>query len=131
MVRAPHKARMFALGGDAFPNDTQGLCAALAHGAKLHGAGDDAVALDGNFPSLETLRMNLTGIRLDARTPLAAATENAGGGFFSRVLEITAEPARLASVPIRIRVHAEDCVFAFGTAADGTRVASLHGCASG
>ena len=75
--------------------------------------------------------MNLTGVRLDSRAAFATAVENAGGGFFSRVLDIAAEPALAASVPVRLRLRAEDCVFAFGTAADGTRVASLQSCTNG
>ena len=131
MLRDPHKARMFALGGDAFPNDTQSLRTALAHGAKLHGAGDDAVILEGDFPSLEAMRMNLTGVRLDSGKSFSPAPENAAGGFFARAITIAAEPALLAAVPVRIRVDAEDCMFAFGTAADGTRGVSLESCASG
>ena len=119
---------MFALGGDAFPNDTLGLRAAIARAV---GAGEGAIVIGGPFPSLDTMRMNLTGVRLDSRTPPATAAEIAGGGFFSRVLDITAEPALLASIPIHIRLHAEDCVFAFGIAADGTRAAWLRSCANG
>ena len=122
---------MFALGGDSFPDDTQQLHAALTSGAMLQGADEGAVSLDGNFPSLDALRMNLTGVRLDSRTPLAAAGENVGEGFFSRTLDVTAEPALLASIPIRLRLHAEDCVFAFGRAENGSRVARLERCSGG
>jgi len=122
---------MFVLDGHAFPNDTESFRAALAQGLKLHGAGEGAVMIEGNFPSFETLGMNLTGARLDARTQLARASENVAGGFFTHTLYITAEPALLASVPIRIRLHAKDCVFAFGTAEDGTRAAWVESCASG
>ena len=122
---------MFALGGDAFPNDTPSLCAALAHAVKLHGGGEGAVAIDGAFPSIETLRMNLTGVRLDSRTPFAPAPEIAAGGCFARALDITAKPALLASVPIQLKLHAEDCVFTFGIAADGTRAAWLQSVTTG
>lgn len=122
---------MFILSGDAFPNDTQSLLAALAPGVRLHGARGDAVVIEGSFPSLDVLRMNLTGVRLDSRAMLTSAAENAAGGFFARAVEITAEPALVASVPVRLRLHAEDCVVAFGTAADGTRAALLESCGSG
>ena len=122
---------MFALGGDAFPNDSQSLIVALNRGASAHGAGENAVVLGGNFPSLETLRMNLTGVRLDSRMPAAKITENAAGGFFARALEVTAEPATAAGIPIQLRVQAQDCVFTFGTTADGTRAARLETCAGG
>jgi hypothetical protein len=75
--------------------------------------------------------MNLTGVRLDTLTALATVVKNVGGGFFFRALDIAAEPAFAASVPVRLRMCAEDCVFAFGTAADGTRVASLESCTNG
>ncbi len=122
---------MFALGGDAFPTDTTSLHDALARGAKNFGAREDAVTVEGNFPSIDALRLDLTGVQIDKQTPFAMAAENAGGGFFSRVLDVVAKPARLASVPAAITVHAEDCVFAFGSAADGTRTASLQSCANG
>lgn len=122
---------MLALGGDTFPNDTQDLRAALTRGAGPLGAGEDAVTIEGNFPSIEVLRMDLTGVQIDARTPFATAAKDEAGGFFSRSLDIVARPARLASVPADIRLHAEDCVFTFGTAADGTRTASLQSCTNG
>lgn len=122
---------MFALGGDAFPTDTQGLRAALTRGAAPLGAGEDAVTAEGDFPSIEMLRMDLTGVRIDARTPFATAVKDEAGGFFSRALDVVAKPARLASVPADISLHAEDCVFGFGTAADGKRTASLKSCTHG
>ncbi len=122
---------MFALGGDAFPNDTQSLRAALAMAAERHGAAGDAVAIEGAFPSLDALRMNLTGVRLDSWKHVTAASEETAGGFFTRTLEVTAEPATFASVPIHIRLHAEDCVFAFGGAADGSRTLMLRNCVRG
>ncbi|MEO6786126.1 MAG: hypothetical protein ABI318_08335 [Chthoniobacteraceae bacterium] len=122
---------MFALGGDSFPNDTQSLRAALTDGAKPHGAGEGAVSLEGNFPSLDALRMNLTGVRLDSATALAAAAGNASVGFFSRTLDVTAEPAMLATVPIRLRLHAEDCVFAFAITENGSRAVRLDRCSGG
>ena len=122
---------MFALGGDAFPHDTKSLRAVLARGAARFGAADGAVMVDGEYPSVETVQMNLTGVRLDSRAALATVVENTGGGFFSRALDIAAEPALVASVPVRLRMRAADCVFAFGTAEDGTRVASLQSCTNG
>jgi len=122
---------MFALGGDSFPNDTQELRAALSRGAVLQGAREAAVSIDGNFPSLDALRMDLTGARLDSQTPLTLVGETAAGGFFSRTLDVTAEPALLASIPIRLRLHAEDCVFAFGFSENGSRAVRLDRCSSG
>lgn len=122
---------MFALGGDAFPNDLPSLQAALARPLEALGAGEGAVAIHGNFPSLDTLRMNLTGVRLDSRTLPPRITEMAAGGCFARVFEVTAEPALVAAIPVRLGLHAEDGVFTFGTAADGTRAASLESCAEG
>ncbi len=120
---------MFAFGGDAFPTDSQSVRAALGDAARAHGAGGDAVVLTGDFPSFETLRVNLTGVHFDARTVPAGIVENGGGGFFTRVLEVTAAPARVASIPVELRMHAEDGVFTFGTAADGRRAARLDRCA--
>jgi hypothetical protein len=130
-VRPHDKAVMFVLGGDAFPHDTKSLRAVLARGAARFGAADGAVVVDGEYPSVARTMMNLTGVRLGSHTALATAVENTGGGFFSRVLDVAAEPAFAASVPVRLRMRAEDCVFAFGTAADGTRVASLQSCTTG
>ena len=131
MARAPHKSRMFALGGDAFPHDTHSLRGSLTRGAKPFGARDDAVATEGEFPSLAALRMNLTSARLDGRARIAAASEKTDGGFFSRVLEIVAEPALVGPIPVQLRVRAEDCVFVFGTTADGSRTVALQSCMNG
>ena len=122
---------MFSLGGDAFPNDTTGLRAALTRGAVPFGARENAVTAEGDFPSLEMLRMDLTGVRIDGRTPFATAAENVAGGFFSRALDVVASPAHAASVPVEIRLHAEDCTFAFGMAKDGARTVSLQSCTNG
>ena len=122
---------MLLLGGDAFPQDTKSLRAALEQGAATLGAGDKAVVVKGEFPSMESMQINLTGARLDPGAARAAAVEQTGGGFFSRALDLTAEPAFAASVPVRLRIRAVDGVFAFGTAANGTRVASLQSCTSG
>lgn len=130
-AHTPHKSRMFALGGDAFPHDTVSLCAALTRGAMPLGAREDAVTTEGEFPSLSALRMNLTGVRLDGSARHTAALENAAGGFFSRTLEIAAEPALLGPVQVQVRVGAEDCVFAFGTTGDGARTMSLQSCTNG
>ncbi len=130
-ARTPLNPRMFALGGDAFPHDSESLRAALTRGAAPLGAREDAVTCEGDLPSLSALRMNLTGVRLDGGARHAAATETAAGGFFSRALEIAAEPALLGPVQVQVRVRAEDCVFAFGMAADGTRVLSLQSCTDG
>lgn len=130
-AHTPHKSRMFALGGDAFPHDTVSLCAALTRGAMPLGAREDAVTTEGEFPSLSALRMNLTGVRLDGSARHTAALGNAAGGFFSRTLEIAAEPALLGPVQVQVRVRAEDCVFAFGTTADGARAMSLQSCTNG
>lgn len=122
---------MFALGGDAFPHDSESLQLALERGARAHGAGENAVVVSGSFPALETLRMNLTGARLDAETRAAKIAESAAGGFFARSVEVAAEPATAAGIPIHLRVQAQDCVFTFGTATDGTRAARLDKCAGG
>ncbi len=122
---------MFALGGDSFPTDTPGLRTALTRGAVTIGARADAVTAEGDFPSLTALRIDLTGVRIDGPARPATAQENAGGGFFSRALDVTAEPAWLGAVPVHVRLRAKDCVFAFGTAADGARVASLQSCTNG
>ncbi len=130
-VHEHDKALMFFLGGDAFPHDTQTLRAALSHGAEARGAGEGSVTIDGDFPSLEAIRMNLTGVHLDGQAPPAPAPENPAGGCFARVLEVTAEPALLAGIPLRVRFRADACVFAFGVTAGETRAAWLQKCASG
>lgn len=131
MVRTHEKAVMFVLGGDAFPHDTQSLRDALAQGAESKGAGEGAVVVEGNFPSLDAIRMNLTGVRLDGQASLAPAPENPAGGCYSRVLELAAEPAWIGTVPLRMQLDAEDCVLAFRVTAEGTRAASLQTCATG
>lgn len=122
---------MFSLGTGPFPTDTDSLRSALAAAVRLSGAGEGAVATEGSFPSLDALRVNLTGACFDSRSPFARAVKPESGGFFARNADVSAEPASLASVPVRIRFHAEDCVFEFGTAADGARALSLRSCTGG
>jgi hypothetical protein len=131
MGAVSHKAVMFALGGDVFPHDNASLVAALNSGLVAAGLGGDAVAIEGDFPSLGALRIDLTGAQMERQGSLHSAHGPVTGGFFARVVEIVAAPARLSEVPVQMRLHAEDCVVAFGTATDGTRVARLQKCSSG
>jgi len=128
---APHKALMFALGGDDFPHDNASLIAALSSGGAKLGIGSAAITLEGSFPSLGSLRIDLTGADLERQKRLPAMEGQGTGGFFARSLDITATPARFANVPFQVRLNAQDCMVMFGRAADGTRVARLEKCSSG
>ena len=128
---APHKAAMFALGGDALPNDTASLVAALNQGAAALRMNGDVARAAGDFPSLASLTMNLTGARLDdLKMPQPRAGTDAGG-CFARIVELKAEPAFFAGIGVRVAARAEDCVLAFCAADDGSRMVRVAGCAGG
>lgn len=122
---------MFTLGGDAFPSDTSSLLHSLASEVEARGARADAVRIEGAFPSLETVQVDLTAVRLDTTKTSIAGSGSKTGGFFSRTLKVSAQPALFTTVPVTIHLRGEDCTFAFGTASDGKRVASLEGCSTG
>lgn len=122
---------MFELGGDDFPHDNASLADALSQGAERLGVASGAVAIEGSFPSLGALRINLTGAHLERQKRLHRTEEKNAGGFFARVIEITAAPAQFANVPVHLRLRAEDCVLAFSADGEGTRIARLEKCSAG
>jgi len=122
---------MFPLGGSDFPKDTATLHAALAQGLAPLGLGASAVALDGAFPTFAAVRVDLTGAQFHRGLRPSRTASDANGGFFSRVAEITAAPARFESVPFQLSARAEDAVFAFGKDADGRCAVILQNCARG
>jgi hypothetical protein len=87
--------------------------------------------LEGSFPSLAALRIDLTGAHLDRQKVLRRTEGGQAGGFFARVVEIAAAPADISSIPVHLRLRAEDCVLAFGIAGDGTHVVRLERCSTG
>ena len=131
MTAASHKTRMFLLGGSDFPNDNTTLRAALAESLAPLGPGATAVVLDGAFPSFAAVRVDLTGARFQRGQRPAGASPEMRDGFFARVLEIKAAPARFERLPFSLLFRAGDSVFAFGKTADGARVGILQHCSGG
>lgn len=128
---APHKTRMFLLGGSDFPNDSATLHAALSESLAPLGLDATAVVLDGAFPSFAAMRVDLTGALFHRGYRMPGASSPGKDGFFSRAIEIKASPAKFESLPFNVSFRADDCVFAFGNTAEGVRVGILQRCSGG
>ena len=122
---------MFLLGGSDFPNDNATLLAALPESLAPLGLGAPAVALEGMFPSFAAVRVDLSGARFQRGQRVAGASSEMKDGFFSRVVEIKAAPAQFERLPFSFSFRAEDCVVAYGHAAEGARVGILQRCPGG
>lgn len=129
--RIAHKIAMLPLGAAEFPKDNASLHAALAHGIAQAGTVPPTIVLDGQFPSLAAVRIDLTGSRFHRGQSPVVAPAGVTGGFFARTVDVQASPASLEQLAFTLSLRAEDCAFAFGTAPDGGRVAVLQSSSGG
>ena len=119
------------LGAGDFPTDNATLHAALGRAISQLGADPKGVVLEGTFPSLAAIRMDLTGARFDLKVRPSATRSSETRAFHSSVVEITATPARLETLPIDLVLRAKNCAFDCNTARDGTRSIALQECSAG
>lgn len=122
---------MFLLSGSHFPNDNATLREALTASFAPLGLAATGIVLDGEFPSLNAMRLDLTGALFERGYRMASATPGVEEGFFARVLEVQAAPAKFEGLPVHVSLHAEDCVFGFGRSETDERVGTLHRCSGG
>jgi len=110
------------------PVDTASLRLALAGLVRQLGLTESALAMDGEFPNIAALRVDLTGARFHRglRTAHAAETQNPEPCFFVRDLQVVAAPAHLENIPFQLSAQAGDAVFT-----RGARSLSLSRCGSG
>ena len=109
---------MFAI-GTALPHDTATLHSGLAHGLAPLGLGRDAAVIDGEFPQLAAIRVNLTNARFHRALDFARPASGAQSLCFARTVEIQGAPVHVESVPVDLQLKAEDVVFGAADAANG------------
>ncbi len=95
------------------PVDTASLRACLLAVTRQLELPDSAVAVEGEFPSVGEVRVNLTGGRFHRGLRLAPGTETGGQpAFFVRAISVAATPASFESLPFTLAGQASDAVFA-------------------
>lgn len=88
-------------------NDTSSLTAALIP----LGLDARAITMDGDFPNLAALRLDLTGAHFHRGLRFADAVASEAPAFFARTVEAGAAPAYFESLPFSMSLHMEDAVF--------------------
>jgi hypothetical protein len=111
---------------DPIPHDTASLHAALAKALAPLGLGAPAVRLEGDFPSLAALRLDLTGARFHRGLRVEGGAGEKKEAFFAREVQVTAEPAYLETLPFTLALQGSDAVFALSGS-----VLTLSRCATG
>ena len=106
--------------GSTLPHDTATLHSGLAHGLTPLGLGGDAVKIEGEFPQLAAIRINLTNARFQKGLNFARGTGGAQSLCFARSVEIQGSPAWVASVPLELQLQAQDVVIGAADAVDGS-----------
>jgi hypothetical protein len=106
--------------GSTLPHDTATLHAGLAHGLAPLGLGGDAVKIEGDFPQLAAIRINLTNARFHRGLDFARGAGGAQSLCFARSVEIQGSPAQVESVPVELKLQAQDVVIGAADAAEGS-----------
>ena len=122
---------MFLPGGSDFPNDNATLRDALTASFAPLGLAAPGIVLDGEFPSFTAMRLDLTGALFERGHQIASASSEVEEGFFARVLEVKAAPAKFEGLPFHVSLRADDCVFGFGLTVTDERVGTLRRCSGG
>lgn len=115
--------------GSAIPHDNATLHAGLLHGLSPLGIGAEAIALEGTFPQLSTLRLDLTGARFHRGLTVSRPADDAPRqqlGFAREVL-IHGAPVHLEAIPASLRIQAGDAILSTveASGADGGTLLTL------
>lgn len=94
------------------PHDTPSLHAALAAALAPLGLEEKAVNVEGEFPALSALRLDLTGARIHRGLAFHRAEGASKEAFFVRDLAVKAAPALVETIPVHISIQGNDAVFA-------------------
>jgi hypothetical protein len=97
---------------DPIPHDTASLHAALAKALAPLGLAAAAVQIEGEFPSLAALRVDLTGGRFHRGLRIERGAEEAREAFFAREVQVNAAPAYVEALPFTLALRGSDAVFA-------------------
>lgn len=111
---------------DPIPHDTATLREGLGRALAPLGLDSGAAQVEGDFPNVSALRLNLTGARFHRGLKFSRGVGEAKPAFFARDLEVTAAPAHLEVLPFTLAVRGTDAVFALAGP-----VLSLSRCGAG
>ena len=112
---------------DPLPVDTASLRLALEGVVRQLGLTESALSMEGEFPSVAALRIDLTGAKFHRGLRLATSADAAQPAFFVRELQVAAAPAYVEAVPVSLSVRATDAVFALaGSTLSFSRCGSGH-----
>lgn len=122
---------MLPLAGSPLPDSPQTLAKGLVDGLAAHGVAAREVAVEGTWPALDLLRIDLTGSEISpARIPSRASDARDGSVTASR-LEILAAPGEVQGIPLHVRLHARDAGFGFAPLEDDEASLLLEKAADG
>jgi hypothetical protein len=110
---------MLPLAGTLIPDSPEALSAALQGGLTARGIATKEATVQGLWPELALLRLDLTGAQLlhaQRPSPLGELRED---GFTAARFELVATPAQLQSAQVLVSLHADQAAFGFAQAADG------------
>src|SRR5688572_27692642 len=94
--------------GSTLPHDIATLHAGLAYGLAPLGLGGDAVTIEGEFPQLAAIRMDLTNAQFHRGLELAGGTGGGQSLCFARTVEIQGSPTLVQNVPVNLSLLAQD-----------------------
>ncbi len=102
---------MLPLAGPRIPDSPASLKEALERGLVARGLSARAVIAQGAWPTLDLLRIDLTGTQV-TRPQLPSPLDDTSNGTIAVTrFEILAEPGELEGTPIHVRLHADDAAF--------------------
>jgi hypothetical protein len=97
---------------DSIPQDTATLRAALAGALAPLGVRAGAVKVEGEYPNVGALRLDLTGARFHRELRPVRGEGEGTPAFFAREVAVVASPAHVEELPFTLSLRASDAVFA-------------------
>jgi hypothetical protein len=122
---------MLPLAGARIPDSPEALAAALHAGLTAQGLPPREVAARGAWPSLDLLRIDLTGAQIPRTRPQSPAGEPCGTGCTAARFELIATPAHLESAPVHVSLLAVAAEFDFTAAENDTSLLLIRRAAQG
>ena len=129
---------MFYLSGNDFPQSAKSLHASLLESLRTFFTlpADDRPVVSvggGDYPALERIRVDLTGVKVDAGQPppKPVGVGERRPGPSARTLEISGHPIRILGAGIQLELAADEVQFAYGRDARGRPLLLLETAKSG
>jgi hypothetical protein len=110
---------MFPLAGPQIPDSPEALAEALQRGLAARNLPAREVTAQGAWPTLDLLRLDLTGVQISRSQLPGPAGERRGDGFTTARFELVAAPGELESTPVHVSLQADDAAFDFASGGEG------------